>query len=108
PVWPARSLTCKVTSVPGSLTETLPTHCPEVNFSVLNASTAKAPPAPLAVNCTVPAKFGTNAPVEDLAVMIIRNGTYACRGDVIVEKVKWCNVCPNAGISGTAHKIASL
>jgi hypothetical protein len=60
---------------PGPFTDTLPTHCPEVNLSVLKASIANAPPAPLAVNCTVPVKFGTNAPVEDLAVMIIRNGT---------------------------------
>ena len=74
-MWPARSLTCKVTFVPGPLTETSPTHCPEVNFNVLNASTAKAPPAPLAVSCTVPAKARTVAPVEDFAVMIIRNGT---------------------------------
>ena len=62
-------------NLPAAFTETLPTHCPEVNVSVLNASTGNAPPAPLAVSCTVPVKVRTVPSVEDFAVMIIRNGT---------------------------------
>src|SRR3954465_1286441 len=86
PVGPA--LAVSVTSVPAPLTETIPDHCPEVNFNALYASTGKGPFALSAVNWIVPVKVRTTAPEDDRAFMRIRNGTYAAFGELIVEKSK--------------------